>query len=294
MERHLLFYAFAASVIVGMPNASSAQALSPNANLADVIAQYRAGSDLVRPALARQIDRAARRLPVEPETASLRAQAAIVMSQQAARDQRKDLALAQAKLATSLSGSLEGADGKVVRAHAAIAMTRALILQQDFVTAMTTIVSARRAYGPLIGELDPLWDELLLWGTLAHSSAPEYLNAQIQALNMTDEEEVALKGVKGRLCDDTQTGIERNRDEGRQPIYPVISWFSDLQGGVIMRSQIGSDGKVISTRASAFSPSEGFAAAAEIAMPTWTYQVPANTPRTCRENFLTVLTFRIQ
>ena len=277
----------------GIWGPSNAQTVSPDANLRDLIMQYRAATDLVRPNIARQIDRASRNIAKTPETAAIRAQALTTLSNQAARVQRKDFALKSAREATSLSANLTGSDAKAIRARAAIATSHALTLKRDFLEASRTIVAARLAYGPLVTDTDIVWDELLLWQTIAKASAPQFLADQIEALSLSDEAAGALFGAKAQLCGDSITGFERNPEVGLEPVYPVMSLFSELQGGVVMRSQLGVDGKVISTRATAFAPTDGFAAAAENAVPTWSYKVPADTPARCRENVLTLLAFKI-
>lgn len=292
--RQLLYSFVLGAAFAALPAVPFAQSATPETSLRGLIVQYQTASDLVRPTIARDIERVSRRIPKTAETASLRAQALTALSRQAAFDQRKDLALKTAREAVILSANLVGPEAKAVRAKAAIAATHALILKQEYLDAMSTMVAARRAYGPIMADSDPVWDGLLLWETIAQSSAPARLEAQIGALSLTDEEESALLGPKGLLCGADDASVSRNRGSGREPVYPVISWFSDLQGGVVMRSQIDLEGKVVSTRATAFAPTEGFAAAAENAVPTWSYRVLMSTPAICRENVLTVLAFELK
>lgn len=294
MLRNIALNLAVAISLSSIPQLAQAQTKTPKTQVQSLIGQYRAGSDLVRPTIARQLNRVFRRIPVTTETASLRAQALTIASMQAAREGRKDIALTSAQQAMSLAAALSNGEGKSVRAQAAVAVARAQLMHQEHLAAITTMLAARREYGALQSEIDPIWDELLLWETLAQTSAPARLAEQIAAVTMTGEESALLHGLKGYLCNRPELGFRRDRTVGREPIFPALSLFANLQGGVVLRHQLSSDGTIISTQATAFTPTEGFAAAAEIAARTWVYTIPPDQPASCRENVLTVLAFNIR
>jgi Gram-negative bacterial TonB protein C-terminal len=291
--RQLVLSFFALVAIGAAPQISIAQVASQQSNLAILIGQYQSGTDLVRPNIARQINRAVKQVEKTPETALIRAQALIALSQQAAKERRKDFALKSAQEAMALGAALSGPDGRAVRARASISASHALILKEEFQVAARTMVAARRSYGPLVIENDVVWDELLLWASITEASAPERLKDQIDSESLPNEEALSLLGQRGILCAGQGLGLKRKRNEGREPVYPVNSLYSGLQGGVVMRSNIDPDGRILSTRATAFAPADGFAAAAENAVPTWVYEMPTNLPASCRDNVLNVLMFKI-
>jgi Gram-negative bacterial TonB protein C-terminal len=259
------------------------------------IAAFQAASALERPNIARQVVRDLRSVPKTDETRLIRSQALLVISQQAAIDGRKDLALSAAQQSVDLTVSIAGAEGNVARARAAIAKTQALLLKEEYLLAMTTIIAARRAYGPIQTDSDDVWDSLLLWDAIATASAPSRLEAQIKALDITEQENASLAGARSSLCTASNDLMyKRIPGIGREIVYPVLSAFSGLQGGVAVRSQIDADGRVVKARVTAFAPNDGFAAATENAAPTWRYIIPADASLECRDNVSTIVVFKFR
>jgi hypothetical protein len=267
---------------------------SAEAQITTLVAQYPSASDIMRPNVARRIERQLRGLPKTAETNSVRAEALIILSRQASFDRRKDFALKVAREAAQLAGSLSGPSAKSLVARAAIAETQSLLQHEQFVQAITQITAARRAYGRPVAPLDQVWDELALWGTIALASTPSRLAARAEALNLTETEEMALLDPEISQCQSQFGRILRQDDVGRMPAYPVLSLLSNLQGGVVIRSSVNEVGQVLSAHVTAFAPTEGFAAAAENAVPTWAFTVPADAPANCRANVLTIMSFRLQ
>jgi hypothetical protein len=265
-----------------------------NERLEGLVRQYGLATDLTKPSLGRQISRLLRSVPETSQTATLRAQALVALSRQAASESRKDHAYRLAQQAASLAVTASGPSGNAVRAHASVALAQAQLMKEDYFTAVRTINAARRAYGPMVDESDPIWDELLLWATITKMSTPKPLQSTLANVEISDEDEAALQGLRNSACDNDPSSIVRIGSIGQAPVYPVVSLFSNLQGGVALRSRLSPDGRVIFVTATAFAPTEGFAAAAEVAARTWQYRIAPTTSPGCRSNFLTIMTFNIR
>jgi hypothetical protein len=281
--------------------------------LSALTARYQASSELVRPGLARQISRQLRNAQgIEP---SVSARAHIALSQQAAVDYRKDRALETARTSVSLA---QQSNDKVLQAKAAIALTRAHILQQSYVAALETIATARLAYGPSVDEGDATWDELVMYEGIAEAAFPSYLRSEIRRVGLSASQRLTLTGERGVRCGQADSGIVRldnvglnpfagalssmidsarggvtnsllSADNGLRNTLPVTAPTTRTTAGIAVRADLGPDGKVIRSVVTAYAPSESFAAAASVAAPTWQFQIPANLPPSCRNNILTVL-----
>jgi hypothetical protein len=157
--------------------------------------QYHASSDLARPGIARSVAR--QLLLSEGEDGITRARANLVVSQNAAFDGRKDLALRSANQARQLA--LNTGD-KGLLAQSAIALTRALILQEDYIEAVRTMAAARLAYGSMGEIVDPLWDELAMYEAISLIAVPSYLQSRGQSNALTPDQRLTLTGEKGARC----------------------------------------------------------------------------------------------
>lgn len=291
--------------------------------LPSLISQYHAASDLVRPTLARQIARLVRGAPASGDADMTRAKALLVVSTQAAADLRKDLALSSALEASELVKRGDSTAHRALAAQSAIALSRAMILQEDYIAAVANISKARRAYGPLVGETDEVWDELVMWEAIAGAALPQRLRAEGQSEGLSAAERAALSGERGVRCGKAAYGLVRLQGIGLNPFSGALSSMADnVRGGVsqsllstgegargtlpvtamntrstagiAVRSDIPADGTVSRAIVTAYSPSQSFAAAANMAAPTWRYQVPANLPASCRQNVLTVVAFQLR
>jgi hypothetical protein len=282
---------------------TTAQAQSPAAEYAQsssvavsqrvfaLLADYEAASDIMKPNVARAIAREVQPLRRDGQATLVLARADIVLSRQAATDGRKDLALRKARDAAATAARIATTEGRIVRARAASALTRALLLKENYLDAIRTTVAARRAYGPVETNADPAIDELEMWDYIARISAPLPLASQAQALALPKAEAEALHENLDLDCSIGGKKIERIRQVGSEAVFPVLSALEGIGGGAVTRSTIDASGKVVRVVTTAYSPSEGFAAAAERAVATWQYSVPVGTSEVCRANVQTVFAF---
>jgi hypothetical protein len=289
--------------------------------LFNLIASYHAASDLEKPNIARQVARVAREIPTDNGTTIVRVRALLVASQQAASDWRKDAALAKAKEAVSLMAGYQGAEQRELSALSSVALARAQIQQSEHLAAIQTIADARRAYGPMGSDTDKVWDELVMWEAIAKASVPRSLKSEAMTLGLTPEEQFSLTGERGAKCGQASMGVVRLEGVGLNPFAAVLTNMSDgarggltqnsmssigsnsafpvlggrqrTTGGVALRGDVRPDGTVANPDITAFAPSYGMAAAAQLAAPTWQFRVPAGLPEQCRANVLTVLAFSI-
>jgi TonB family protein len=260
--------------------------------LEQLVTAYHAASYLESPNVARQITRALRKTPKTNETASLRARALVALSSQAAVEDRKGLALANAREALVLMNS-EPANSPL-RAQAAIAVARAELLHEDYLPALTSITAARRAYGVRRDQNDAMWENLLLWEAIVQSQLPQRLSEQAKTLSLSDEERVRLDIEQRAQCVGGEGDFRRDRAYGVEPNYPIASMFDGRTGGVVLRLNVDANGKVTQAVSTAFVPRPGFAAAAEIAAMTWQLKFPANTPSACLQDVPMVVSFQLR
>jgi hypothetical protein len=276
---------------------TSAQAFAQTSSIAisqrvsALIGEYEAASEIMKANVARSIAKEVRPLRQDPAATEVLARADIVLSRQAATDGRKNLALSKARDAQAMAARITTPDGRVVRARAASVVARALLLQEDYLEAVRTITAARRAFGPVETNADPAIDELEMWDSIARVSIPPRLASQMQALVLSKEESDALAEAVEGECSVGGKEIERNRRIGSEPIFPVLSGLRGIGGGVVTRSSVDATGRVTRVVTTAYSPTEGFAAAAEQAARSWLYDVPVGVSEVCRANLRTMFSF---
>jgi Gram-negative bacterial TonB protein C-terminal len=268
------------------PNSPAAAALQ------ELVSAYDRGSDLVRPGLAVQIRRQVRSLERDASAATAVAKGRIVLSRQAAIEDRKDLALREAQAAGAIAGSIAAPEGKALRAQAAVVTAQALLLKEEYLRAATTIITARQAYGRASSDADQPWDELALWQSIIKTVTPPRLQTQASALYPSAAEETGLLGLSKVDCMVNDKQIRKIL--GDAPVYPVNSLSNGRVGGVAIRSTIDAQGVTKRANVTAFAPTEGFAAAAETAALTWRYEIPAGLPEQCRNAHLTIISFGIR
>lgn len=257
-----------------------------------LLSDYDAASDIMKANVARRIATEVKPLRQDPAAASIVAQADIILSRHAALDGRKNLALRQARNAEALASTIATPEGRTLRVRAASAVARALIAEGDFLNAVKTTSAARRAFGPLGVNSDPAIDELEMWDAVIRVVTPSRLAAQVQSLAIPQSEAEALANSGSPECVIGGVDIQRNRDVGLAPTFPVESLLRGVRGGgVVTRSTVDENGRVLRIVTTAYSPSEGFAAAAEQAARTWQYNLPRGIPEVCRSNLRTVFSF---
>jgi hypothetical protein len=256
-----------------------------------LLAQYETASDIMKPNVARAIAREVQPLRSDPDAALVLARADIILSRQAATDGRKDLALRKARDAAAAAARITTSEGRIVRARAASALARALLLKENYLEAIRTTTAARRAFGPVETTVDPAIDELEMWAHIALISAPPPLASQAEALALPQAEADALHENQDRDCNVGGAEIERNGQIGIEAVFPVLSALEGVGGGAVTRSTIDASGKVVRVVTTAYSPTEGFAAAAERAVATWQYSVPDGISEACRANVRTTFAF---
>jgi hypothetical protein len=256
-----------------------------------LLADYEAASDIMKPNVARVIAREVQPLRSDPGAALVLARADIILSRQAATDGRKDLALRKARDATATAARITTSEGRIVRARAASALARALLLKENYLDAIRTTTAARRAFGSVETNADPAIDELEMWDHIALISAPPPLASQVEALALPQAEADALDATSEAECSVAGKKIERDKQVGREPFFPVISGLRGIGGGAVTRTTVDTSGKVLRVVTTAFSPTEGFAAAAEAAAWTWRYNVPEGLSEVCRADLRTLFAF---
>jgi hypothetical protein len=256
-----------------------------------LVADYEAASDIMKPNVARAIAREVQPLRRDPAAALVLARADIILSHQAATDGRKDLALRKSRDAAAAAARITTSEGRIVRALAASALARALLLKENYLDAIRTTTAARRAFGPVETNADPAIDELEMWDHIALISAPTPLASQAEALALPQTEVDALHENQNRGCSVGGVEIERNGQIGTEALFPVLSALEGVGGGAVTRSTIDASGKVVRVVTTAYSPTEGFAAAAERAVATWQYSVPDGISEVCRASVRTVFAF---
>jgi hypothetical protein len=280
--------------------------------------QYYASSDLVRPGIARTLARQLRASNSGSADASTLARAYLVVSQHAALDGRKDLALSTARVA---SGLAEPSGEKALQAQSSIAVTRALILQEEFVGAVRTISSARLAYGPMPENGDALWDELAMYEAISIAALPPRLQAMGASQALTADQRLALTGERGVRCGQTGASVVRIENVGLNPFANALNAMVDTVRGpagqnllsadngfrnsppvtasraqsiaaIAVRSDLDEAGRVVRSDVTAYAPLQYFASAASRAAPTWQYRLPPTLEAACRNQILTVLAFK--
>lgn len=252
---------------------------------------YYASSDIMKQNVARRIDREVQPLRGDLTSYLPLALADIVLSHQAATTGRRDLALSRAREAVAMAARITTPNRLIVQTRAASALARAFLSQESHLDAIRVTSAARRAFGPLGVNPDPAIDELMMWDSIVLATVPTHLASQVRALALSDDEANALSQSSTVDCKQGGQEIERNRQEGSAAVFPVVSGLNGIGGGAVTRSSVDSTGKVMSVLVTAFAPTEGFAAAAQIASRTWKYTIPAGTPDICRSSLQTIFAF---
>jgi hypothetical protein len=293
-------------------------AISISNSLDGLTRAYYSASDKMRPGIARSISRQLRMQSGSETDRGVQANALLVVSQHAALDARKDLALQSATRALAL---IENGNDTALRARAHIALTRALILQEQYVDAVETISNARMAYGPMGSLNDRVWDELAMYEAIALAALPARLSDAGRNVALTSDQRLTLTGARGAQCGGAQSGVVRLENVGLNPFTRALNVMLDTArggaaqnllsadtgfrdtlpvtavngasiAGIAVRSDLDAQGRVIGSSVSAYAPLQHFAAAAQVAAPTWQFALPSALDPDCRRQVLTVLAFR--
>jgi hypothetical protein len=303
------------------PNADregGAAAVSASNSLDGLTRSYYAASDKMRPGIARSISRQLRMQNGSETDRAVQARALLVVSQHAALDARKDLALQTATQALRLA---ESGSNKALQAGAHVALTRALILQEQYVDAVETISNARIAYGPMGSLNDSVWDELAMYEVIALAALPARLSDAGRSVALSPDQRLTLTGARGAQCGGAQSGVVRLENVGLNPFTRALNVMLDTArggaaqnllsadtgfrdtlpvtavngasiAGIAVRSDLDAQGRVVASSVSAYAPLQHFAAAAQVAAPTWQFALPSALDPDCRRQVLTVLAFK--
>jgi hypothetical protein len=287
-------------------------------DLSTLTRQYYLSSDRERPNIAREVARLLRASGEGVSDPATRVRALLVVSQNAAFDRRKDLALSTARQA---SGVAQPTGDAALKAQSSIALARALILQEDYVEAVRTMASARLAYGPMTENRDPLWDELAMYEAMSIVALPPRLQSSGQREALSPGQRLMLTGERGQRCGPDGASIVRIDNVGLNPfsnsLHAVVDNahagasstqiagdsalrtngpfdYLDLRvtAGIAVRSDIDEAGNVTRSSVTAYAPLQYLVAAANKAAPTWKYNMPQRLDASCRNQVLTVVAFK--
>jgi hypothetical protein len=289
----LLAQSNAASVAapIGEPQAVATQ------NLVD---QFYASSDLVRPTIARQVQRSLRQLDSNNGDRLVRARGRVVLARQAVFDGRKDQALRDSRAAITLLEGVTAPQVRTIRANATALMGQALWMKEDYVAAARAIAEGLRVYGPAQTSPDYARDELLLWQAitlnktlLSRQALLEELARRVALANLEPQnwEQPNAPPLNATGGGDTGTCPQLVRQAGEPPIFPVNSMLQGKSGGVLARFDLSADGRPLDLVVTAYTPTQSFAGAVEAALKTWQFGIPADLPERCRRGSVYIFTF---
>jgi TonB family protein len=163
-----------------------------------------------------------------------------------------------------------------------------LFTRRDYDEAMADFVQARVLYGPMRRTDDTTWGHLAAWEAAARSlglsnnEVGERTGTRIarrsgRPISLDEAQTRAIYGDDYSKCDQ----VKRKTSIGSSVQYPQEAINRGIVAGIVVRTDIGADGRTQNVRLLGAVPGQMFGEAALRGVRTWRYEVPEGTPAKC-------------
>lgn len=228
-------------------------------------------------------------------SADERAKAYFLLGDQDVTDRKNDRALRQVKTGLALLEGRLDPQAARVRALGHQVRMQALMAKGERELAYKQALDARQDYGPpkpMADETwDRTWDQLFMWRTITYASLRGAEKSRADAMSGHFAETQNRGGTAGQ-CPYQDTPIKIDNWEANLPDYPIMAIFSNRSGGVMMRVDVGPDGRASKIVSTAYTPSVDFAIMTERAARGMTFSGSGLSDPACRTGRPVLVLFR--